>query len=76
MRLLVPSTASAKALAESKDLLRRARAIVKRIAGMPNYEAYVEHLLMCHPERPVPDEREYYELYLKGRYEGGGARCC
>lgn len=49
---------------------------LKRIAGMPNYEAYVEHLRACHPECPVPSEREYYELYLKGRYEGGGMRCC
>ncbi len=43
---------------------------------MPNYEAYVEHLGACHPECPVPSEREYYELYLKVRYERGGMRCC
>ena len=72
----VLSEASAKALAESKDLLTRARTIVKRIAGMPNYEAYLEHLRTCHPECPLPSEGEYYELYLKGRYEGGGMRCC
>jgi uncharacterized short protein YbdD (DUF466 family) len=29
---------------------------------MPNYEAYLEHLRSCHPECPVPSEREYYEL--------------
>jgi len=60
----------------SKDFLTQARAVVKRIAGMPNYDAYVEHLRSCHPECPLPSEREYYELYLKQRYEGGGMRCC
>ena len=54
----------------------RCVATLKRIAGMPDYEAYVEHLATCHPECPVPSEREYYELYLKQRYEGGGMRCC
>jgi uncharacterized short protein YbdD (DUF466 family) len=56
--------------------LREIVATVKRIAGMPNYEGYVEHIATCHPECPVPSEREYYEMYLKQRYEGGGMRCC
>ena len=56
--------------------LRHVIATVKRIAGMPNYEAYVAHLATHHPECRVPSEREYFDLYLKGRYEGGGTRCC
>jgi uncharacterized short protein YbdD (DUF466 family) len=59
-----------------RDLVARWAQTVRRIAGMPNYEAYIEHLRACHPEWAVPSEREYYELYLKGRYEGGGMRCC
>jgi uncharacterized short protein YbdD (DUF466 family) len=58
------------------DRGRALLATLKRIAGMPNYEAYLEHLRSCHPECPLPSEREYYELYLKQRYEGGGMRCC
>jgi uncharacterized short protein YbdD (DUF466 family) len=58
------------------DRARGLLATIKRIAGMPNYEAYLEHLQSCHPECPLPSEREYYELYLKQRYEGGGMRCC
>ena len=68
--------ASTAAGPQPEDLLARARSVVKRIAGMPNYEAYVEHLRTCHPGWPVPSEREYYELYLRQRYEGGGMRCC
>jgi uncharacterized short protein YbdD (DUF466 family) len=55
---------------------RRLIAIVKRIAGMPDYHAYVEHLRACHPERAVPTAREYYESFVKQRYDGGGPRCC
>ena len=49
---------------------------VRRIAGMPDYAAYVEHVRRCHPERAVPGEREFYEEFLRTRYEGGPTRCC
>jgi uncharacterized short protein YbdD (DUF466 family) len=50
--------------------------VVRRIAGMPDYAAYVDHLRHCHPERPVPGQREFYEEDLRARYEGGPTRCC
>jgi len=43
---------------------------------MPDYAAYVEHLRTAHPDAPVPSEREYFDEYLKGRYESGPTRCC
>ena len=55
---------------------RRWASMLRRIAGMPDYQAYIAHLHQCHPDRPVPTEREYYELYLDGRYRNGGGRCC
>ena len=48
----------------------------KRVVGMPDYAAYVEHLRIAHPDVPVPSEREYFDEYLKGRYESGPTRCC
>jgi uncharacterized short protein YbdD (DUF466 family) len=48
----------------------------KHVIGMPDYAAYVKHLRIAHPEAPVPSEREYYDEYLKGRYESGPTRCC
>jgi uncharacterized short protein YbdD (DUF466 family) len=56
--------------------LARVVAAVRRVAGMPDYAAYVAHLRECHPERAVPDEREYYEMYLERKYQSGGSRCC
>jgi uncharacterized short protein YbdD (DUF466 family) len=52
------------------------RAAVRRIVGMPDYGAYVAHHRACHPGAPVPSEREYFDQYLKARYENGPTRCC
>ncbi len=49
---------------------------LRRIAGMPDYAAYVEHVRGRHPGRPVPSEREFYEEYVKQRYDGAPTRCC
>jgi uncharacterized short protein YbdD (DUF466 family) len=49
---------------------------VRRLAGMPDYERHIEHLRRCHPERPLPSEREYYEDFVRARYEDGPTRCC
>jgi uncharacterized short protein YbdD (DUF466 family) len=43
---------------------------------MPDYAAHLEHLRRCHPERPVPTEREFYEAFVQARYADGPTRCC
>lgn len=49
---------------------------LRRVAGMPDYVAHLEHLRRCHPGRPVPTEREYFDAYLRARYGDGPTRCC
>jgi uncharacterized short protein YbdD (DUF466 family) len=49
---------------------------LRHIAGMPDYRAHVEHLRRCHPESPIPSEREFFEDYLQRRYQNGATRCC
>ena len=49
---------------------------LRRIAGMPDYQAYVDHLRRSHPERPIPGEREFYEQFVRHRYGDGPTRCC
>jgi len=56
--------------------LERVLRMVRRIAGMPDYAAHVAHLCQCHPERPVPSPREFFDEYLRARYAGGPTRCC
>ena len=56
--------------------LERALGVIRRVAGMPDYAAHVEHLRRCHPERPVPSEREFYEEFVRVKYGEGSTRCC
>ena len=48
----------------------------RRIAGMPDYAAHLEHLRRYHPERAAPTEREFYEAFVEARYADGPTRCC
>ena len=50
--------------------------LIRRVAGMPNYAGYVDHLRRCHPDRPIPSEREFFADYLAARYGDGPTRCC
>ena len=67
---------AARGHAAAASLLRRMALAVRRIAGMPDYPAYVEHVRRCHPGRPVPTEREFFDQYLRARYADGPTRCC
>ncbi len=49
---------------------------LRRIAGMPDYAAHLEHLRRWHPGQPVPTERQFYEEFVRARYGDGPTRCC
>jgi len=51
-------------------------AALRRIAGMPDYTAYVQHLHCSHPGQPIPTERQFYEDFIRARYGDGPTRCC
>jgi uncharacterized short protein YbdD (DUF466 family) len=71
-----PGTACA---GPGEGILARARgalAALRRIAGMPDYRGYVEHLRRHHPTQPAPSEAEYFRLYVESRYGNGPSRCC
>jgi uncharacterized short protein YbdD (DUF466 family) len=57
-------------------VLARLAFVLRRISGMPDYAEYVEHLHRCHPETPVPSERDFYAEFIRRRYEDGPTRCC
>jgi uncharacterized short protein YbdD (DUF466 family) len=56
--------------------LARLATMVRRISGMPDYRAYIEHVSRCHPNSTIMTEREYYAEYLDRRYADGPSRCC
>lgn len=59
-----------------RDSAAKLLAAIRKIAGMPDYDAHVEHLRRCHPEAPTPSERQFYEEYVRSRYGDGPTRCC
>ncbi|HXE57939.1 MAG TPA: YbdD/YjiX family protein [Gemmatimonadales bacterium] len=62
--------------ARLRAVLASTAALLRRIAGMPDYAAYREHWLRHHPDRPIPSERAFYDEYLRARYGDGPTRCC
>lgn len=54
----------------------RAAAVLRRIIGAPDYEAYVAHVRSHHPEREPLSEAEFVQERLRARYEKPGSRCC
>ncbi len=56
--------------------LERGLRVVRRITGMPDYAAYVEHQRRSHPERPILSARQFYDEYVRTRYGEGPTRCC
>ena len=66
----------AEAMPRRPPLIRRLASAIRRIAGMPDYHAHLEHCRRCHPGRPLPSEREFFEEYLRARYADGPTRCC
>lgn len=55
---------------------RRIARVIRRILGMPDYQAYVAHLRAAHPGCTVPSEREFFEEFVRAKYSGGPTRCC
>jgi len=65
-----------RSLLELRDSVATLLSAIRRVAGMPDYAAHLEHMRRRHPERAVPTEREFYEEYVRGRYGDGPTRCC
>jgi uncharacterized short protein YbdD (DUF466 family) len=56
--------------------LVRAATIVRRVIGAPDYERYVAHMRVCHPESVPLTRAQFITSQLQARYERPGSRCC
>jgi len=54
----------------------RVAALVRRIVGAPDYDAYVRHIAEHHPGSVPQTEREFLDERLMARYSRAGSRCC
>ena len=68
-RLPLPGTASAGPLG-------RALAVLRRIIGVPDYDAYAVHMREHHPACTVLTRDEFLAERMRDKYNRPGQRCC
>ncbi len=56
--------------------LARVAALLRRIVGAPDYDAYLRHIAEYHPGSVPQTEREFLDERLVARYSRAGSRCC
>jgi uncharacterized short protein YbdD (DUF466 family) len=62
----------------ARRIVRTWRALVaaaRRIAGIPDYDAYVAHLKTHHPGHAIPPADAFFAERQRARYRSG-QRCC
>lgn len=62
------------------DIAQRGWALAVRTAraavGVPDYEAYVAHLRVRHPDVEPMDRQAFHRERMAARYGAGRSRCC
>ena len=56
--------------------LARVLPVVRRIVGVPDYDAYRKHMAMHHPDQPLLTNDEFAEEQMTAKYSRPGQRCC
>jgi uncharacterized short protein YbdD (DUF466 family) len=54
----------------------RVAAILRAIAGVPDYDRYCAHMRRHHPGAPVLSASELFALRQRDRFERPGGKCC
>lgn len=73
------TTVSYQLSAVSYQLLLTARAVqraIARVLGVPDYDTYLRHVALVHPDRAPLSHDDFVRERLAARYASPGARCC
>lgn len=46
------------------------------MVGIPDYDTYVQHMRLKHPDKPCMTYEEFFRERQEARYGANGARCC
>ncbi|MCE1236272.1 MAG: YbdD/YjiX family protein [Hyphomicrobiales bacterium] len=66
-------------LPDGGAILGRVAQTARLMVGVPDYDAYVEHRRVTHPDEPVMTQAEFFRDRQDRRYGGGPNgvfRCC
>jgi uncharacterized short protein YbdD (DUF466 family) len=47
-----------------------------QVFGIPDYERYLDHRAVHHPDEPVLSRREFFAQAIDRKYCRSGPRCC
>lgn len=59
-----------------KAFLQKFSAVVRRVIGAPDYDAYVAHVRAHHPDSSTLTREAFVRDRLEARYSKPGAKCC
>jgi uncharacterized short protein YbdD (DUF466 family) len=59
-----------------RDLSSRVLKVVRRIVGVPDYEAYLRHQYLHHPDIEPMSRKVFLERCWEEKYSRPGNRCC
>ncbi|WP_235281613.1 YbdD/YjiX family protein [Thermoactinomyces daqus] len=59
-----------------KRAFRKIANVLNEIAGVPNYERYLEHFRKAHPDETPLTEAEFHRRAIDEKYGGGSIRRC
>ncbi|MDO6387683.1 MULTISPECIES: YbdD/YjiX family protein [Uliginosibacterium] len=48
----------------------------RMMVGLPDYDSYVQHTRLKHPERTPMTYEEFFRERQEARYGGGAGKCC
>lgn len=58
-------------------LIATLRRTARLMVGLPDYDAYLRHMVSTHPDQPVMDRIQFFRDRQEARYGGkNGGRCC
>jgi uncharacterized short protein YbdD (DUF466 family) len=59
-----------------KPLTEQMAATARLMVGVPDYDAYVNHMRVRHPEQSPLDYTSFFRARQEARYGGAQSRCC
>ncbi len=63
-------------IARLRVAFAQCRRALRALCGLPDYEAYLAHCRLHHPERTPPSRAEFHRERETARYARGRSRCC
>ncbi len=63
-------------IARFRSSLSRLGAVLRAVAGAPDYARYLAHMRSAHPRARIMTETEFNRSRLVARYDSVGSRCC